>query len=100
MSEPDFDQITASLQALDDVQARHDDVFRAAQGVYADDPVSPSVMALVWQGKVGDLQIADAVCDLPPASAARAINAVVINAFNAWQLDMARLLQRQPTESV
>ena len=71
MSEPDFDQIRASLQALDDVQARHDDVFRTAQGVYADDPVSPSVMALVWKGKVGDLQIDDAVCDLPPASAAR-----------------------------
>ncbi|MBU8841100.1 MULTISPECIES: hypothetical protein [Mycobacteriaceae] len=100
MSEPDFDQIRASLQALDDVQARHNDVFHAAQGVYADDPVSPGVMALVWQGKLGDLQIADAVCELPPASAARVINAVVINAFNAWQLDMTRLLQQRPAESV
>lgn len=100
MSEPDFDQIRATLQALDDVQARHDGAFRAAQGVYADDPVTPSVMALVWKGKLGDLQIADTVCELPPASAARVINAVVINAFNAWQLDMSRLLQTQPAESV
>jgi len=93
MSQPDFDQIRASLQSLDDVQARHAAAFNAAQGVYADDPVSPSVMALVWQGKLADLQIADPVCALPPRVAADLINAVVINAFNAWQSDMNQLMQ-------
>jgi hypothetical protein len=92
MPEPDFDQIRASLHALEDVQARHGEVFNIARGVYLDDPVNTHVAALVWQGRVADLQIDDAVCALDPAEAARVINGVVINAFNAWQLDLAQLL--------
>ncbi len=92
MSDPDFDQIRASLQALDDVEAALEGAYSHAQGVYADDAVRPTVMALVWQGKVGDLQIADSVCALPPTAATALINAVVINAFNAWHLDLTNLL--------
>jgi len=92
MPEPDFDQIRASLQVLDDVQARHGEVFNIAQGVYLDDPVNPHVAALVWQGRVADLQIDDTVCALSPAEAASVINGVVINAYNAWQMDLAQLL--------
>ncbi len=92
MADPDFDQILASLQTLDDVIEDSDEAFRLAQGVYADNPVTPSVMAMVWKGKVGDLQIADGVCDLPLDTATRLINAVVINAFNAWHLDLNQLI--------
>lgn len=92
MPEPNFDQIRASLNALEDVQARHHEVFNGAQGVYLDDPINPHVAALVWQGRLADLQIDDAVCALEPAEAARIINGVVINAYNAWQQDMAQLL--------
>lgn len=92
MPEPNFDQIRASLETLDDVQARHGEVFNIAQGVYVDDPINTHVAALVWQGRVADLQIDDTVCALDPVEAARVINGVVINAFNAWQLDLAQLL--------
>lgn len=93
MSEPVFDQIRASLQALDEVQNRYADVFNAAQGVYVDDPVQTTVAVLVMKGKVADIQIGDAVCDLSPDEAARVINGVVINAFNAWQQDLSQLIQ-------
>lgn len=92
MPEPNFDQIRASLTALEDVQARHGEVFNIAQGVYLDDPINTHVAALVWRGRLADLQIDDAVCALEPEEAARLINGVVINAFNAWQLDIDQLL--------
>lgn len=93
MSEPNIDHIRASLQALDAAPTTHHaQAFAHAQGVYADNPVTPTVMALVWQGKVGDLQIADSVCSLPPHTAAALLNSVVINAFNAWHLDITQLL--------
>ena len=93
MPEPNFDQIRASLETLDDVQARRGEVFNIAQGVYVDDPINTHVAALVWQGRVADLQIDDTVCALDPVEAARVITGVVINAFNAWQLDLAQLLR-------
>ncbi len=92
MPEPDFDQIRASLHTLNEVQARNAQIFDTAQGVYLDDPINTHVAALVYQGRVADLQIDDAVCALEPEEAARLINGVVINAFNAWQLDLAQML--------
>jgi hypothetical protein len=92
LSEPNVDHIRASLRDLVAVQIRHHEAFTHAQGVYADNPVTPTTMALVWQGKLGDLQIADSVCSLPPHAAAALINGVVINAFNAWHLDLTQLL--------
>ena len=94
MPEPDFDQIRASLQTLDEVQASHAQIFDTAQGVYLDDPINTHVAALVYQGRVADLQIDDAVCALEPEEAARIINGVVINAFNAWQMDLSQMLDK------
>ncbi|AGB27163.1 hypothetical protein Mycsm_07066 (plasmid) [Mycobacterium sp. JS623] len=87
---PELEDIRASIAALEAVDAQQDSAFSEAVGIYSDDPVSPSVMALVWRGRLADLKIADEVCQLPPPTAAQLINAVLINAFNAWHMDYTR----------
>ena len=86
----ELEDIRASIAALEAVDAQQDAAFAEAVGIYSDDPVAPTVMALVWRGRLADLKIADEVCQLPPPTAAQLINAVLINAFNAWHMDYTR----------
>lgn len=86
----ELEDIRASIAALDSLDAQQNAAFDEAVGIYANDPVSPTVMALVWRGRLADLKIADEVCQLAPTTAAQLINAVLINAFNAWHMDYTR----------
>ncbi|MDD4866495.1 MAG: hypothetical protein PHQ28_05025 [Mycobacterium sp.] len=88
----ELDAIRASIADLEALDARQDEALDLALGIYANDPVAPTVMALVWRGRLAELKIADPVCQLPPKTAADLINAVVINAFNEWHTDYTRRL--------
>lgn len=81
---PELEEILAAVNELDSLDAQRRAAFDQAVGTYADDGVTPSVRALVWQGKVGDLWIANPVCKLEPKDAEALINSVVINAYVVW----------------
>lgn len=91
-----FEEILAGVDQIEAADARKRAAYEDAVGVYLDDPVEPSVGALVSRGKLADLKITDAVCELPPDIAAKLINAVLINAFNAWHTDFVRKLGSGP----
>jgi anti-sigma factor RsiW len=88
----ELDEIRTCIAELDVLDAQRTAAYDEAVGVYLNDPVAPTVMALVWRGRLADLKIADAICQLAPAAAAAVINGVIINAFNAWHNDYLRRL--------
>lgn len=88
---PELEEILSAVNELDSLDAQRRAAFEQAVGTYADDGLTPSVQALVWQGKVGLLQIADPVCKLDPKDAEALINGVVINAYVVWYADFLRL---------
>jgi len=92
----ELDEIRACIAALEQIEAHNSAAFNDAIGIYANDPVAPTVMALVWRGRLAELKIADSVCQLPTTDAAALINAVLINAFNVWHQDYARRLASSP----
>lgn len=97
------------MGSLDDVNAaftRIGDMFRAedysqacAIGVWTDDPESPSVTAVVFQGRLYSLVVAEAWRRRDPRDLTDVVNAVLINAFAEWSIDKERLFDSASTRS-
>lgn len=83
----ELDTLLESLASLERVVERNSEAFEYAVGTYIDDPVQPSIVAMVWQGKLAGLDILDPVCQLPPAEAGQRIAGVILNAYAAWWED-------------
>ncbi|GAB4976284.1 MULTISPECIES: hypothetical protein [Mycobacterium] len=83
------------LAGIEDIEAVADQRRRAldqAVGMYLNDVVAPEVGVLVWRGKVAEIQIVDRFCKRDTADIEAILNAVIINAFEAWLSDYQRLL--------
>ncbi|MBN7458308.1 hypothetical protein [Mycobacteroides abscessus] len=83
-----YDDIKAVIkeheQEMDSIDARRRSAFETARGVFSDDAPTPSIMVMVWKGKVCQIKIADAVCKLPKEDITDLFNGVSINACEAW----------------
>lgn len=87
MQYPELDELLSSIAAIEGLEARKQEAFDDAVGTFVDEPMSPTVVAMVWRGKLAHLEVADGVCKLPADEATQIINRVMINAFAAWRDD-------------
>lgn len=68
-----------------------------AIGVWTDNPASPGVSAVVFQGKLYALTIPDSYTSLDGKVLTEIVNAVILNAFIEWDVDRQRLLSQAST---
>ena len=93
------DRIFAALDGLQSVYGVTEYADMCAIGVYTDDPASPGVSAVVFQGQLYALVIPDSYLNLPPDTITNVVNAVILNAYREWSADRAHL-SRAGFESV
>lgn len=85
--------IYAALNKVSSIYRRTDTLSTCAVGIWADNPSNPGVVAVVREGKLYALSIADSYTAMPPQDLEVIINATIINAYLEWSADRARLMQ-------
>lgn len=85
------DAIFAAFNKVQSVFDASEFADMCAIGVYSDDPESPGVTAVVFQGQLYSLVIPDSYLNLPPNTITNVVNAVIINAYREWGADRMRL---------
>ena len=85
------DRIFAALDKMSAAYRKTDTLETSAVGVWADNPANPGVVAVVRDGKLQSLSIADSYIALPTADLEIIVNATIVNAYLDWSNDRARL---------
>ena len=85
-------EILAGVAEIEAADAARRDAFEQAVGMYINDVVDPEVGVFVWQGRIAEIQIADKFCKRERGDVEATLNAVIINAFEAWHSDYMRRL--------
>lgn len=89
----DTDAIASAFDALRRVGETDDYATSCAVGVWTDNPASPGVTAVVFQGQLYALIIPDAYQQqMDPQVLTDMVRATVLNAVIEWERDRKRLL--------
>lgn len=86
-----LDEIRAAFDNIGEMFHSEDYAQACAIGVWTDDPKSPGITAVVFQGKLYSLVIPDAWKLRDPQELTDVVNAVLVNAYIEWSIDRARL---------
>lgn len=88
-----LDDIAAAFADIAIVVSASDYADQCAIGIWTDDPMSPGVTAVVFQGKLYALVIPDSYTRLDGRMLSDIVNGTVLNAFIEWGADRRRLNQ-------
>jgi len=94
-----IDRLIATATAVRDSSIADEYALAMALGVFVDDPESPQVSAVVYEGKLFNLAIADGLVnavrdgEMSWQDVATIVLATINNAFFAWDADRERLVK-------